>query len=375
MDYSVPSSRKSTSAADVSYQTYPSNEQHIRTFLHGHPAVPTYDPPQTAFKHQVVVPQPQEYSNQNRDQIHFQADGSPYESTSHTLVQQKSNPYPQIAQQPQLHDQPALSPPSSSPNQPHHHDVKHDHPMGLQPNVPASAAASVSATLAPMLQDVWTKTQSQVEREIARTHAYYEQVIAQERASAAEQLQKAIARSNGSLNGARRFMTLYQTSQDQNNKLIAEITQLRDESAKLRRKVGKEKGELEKSNRALVKLVQSQTEEMERLKDEWNVGQNVRVKLYAENQKLARELEEVKDKLVKVCRFKTVSLGSSSLSEIMYRRLRILLTRSYERSSRYGLRDVRLSLLYSNHGSYSCSAQFLQMSNAKNDKVHPSNSQ
>ena len=47
--------------------------------------------------------------------------------------------------------------------------------------------------------------------------------------------------------------------------------------------------------------MQTQDEEMERLKNEWNVGQAVRVKLYAKNQRLARELEELRDKLMKVC--------------------------------------------------------------------------
>lgn len=93
---------------------------------------------------------------------------------------------------------------------------------------------------------------------------------------------------------------LYEASQAQNNKLLAEIQELRNEAENAKRRTGKEKRALETKNGTLMKVIQTQDEEMERLKNEWNLGQAVRVKLYAENRRLAGELESLRDKLMKV---------------------------------------------------------------------------
>jgi hypothetical protein len=301
-----------SSEAGVSYRSPYSSNQQANCYAHGNA---TYDPSQTAYKHQVVVPQGYPHQNYQQARSH----GYTYPSTSSTSVQGESNPYPNVTQNPvpQLqHDQLTPTPPSFL-NQAHHHDphVQIKHQSMDSSIVPAPAAASVSATLAPvqtMFQEILTETRNQVEREAA---AHYERVIAEERASAAEHLQKANTQANGARSDAQRFLMLYEASRDQNNKLAAEINELQDEGTKLRRRVGKELEELENRNRGLVKFVQTQVEEMERLKDEWNVGQAVRVKLYAENQRLARELEEAKHKLVKVCWFIFVFLDRGSLSE------------------------------------------------------------
>jgi chromosome segregation ATPase len=186
---------------------------------------------------------------------------------------------------------------------------------------------------------VWAETQNQV----ARTHAHYEQLIAKERANTAEQLQNANAKVNGAKGEAQRFLMLYESSQQQNNKLLAEIAELRSEVAKVRRMTGREKGALEMTNRTLVKVMQGQEEEMEKLKNEWNVGHTLRVKLHAENQRLASELEEAKDKLIKVWFiFDLCVFERCGLSEVIYYRLKIPLTRKYEGTSRYGSRKVRI---------------------------------
>ncbi|KAF8223616.1 hypothetical protein L208DRAFT_1461751 [Tricholoma matsutake] len=251
---------------------------HLNSYAHA--SNPTHHYSDSGYEYAVV---PQTYPHQNYHRV-------PYNYVS-TSVQGTSNLYPNIppnSPRPQHVQKPTST---YVPNQASHHDsvlqTKH-HSMDNPSVASASASASVSVTLAPvqaLFHNAWTETQSRVQREVARTHAHYERIIAEERASAAEQLRTVTVQAND----AQRFLML---SREQNAKLVVEIKELRGEIRK-----GKQKEKVEAENRKLVKVMQTQTNEIERLKDEWNVGQAVRMRLHGENHRLANQLEGANEKL------------------------------------------------------------------------------
>ena len=281
-------------AGGACFRSQSSTVHCTNSYARGSPPILAHRPSERQV---IVAPQVSRYSY-DQQAAAYDSSSNTYASTSPISVHGKSYPYPNIQEdspQLQIRHAPAPFPNHAQRNEPHVQNTYPTHSI-CPPSVPPFATPSVSATLAPvqsLIQGVWTETQNQV----SRTHAHYEQLLAEEHASAAEQVQKANARADVD---TQRFMMLYEASQAQNNKLLAEIQALRNEAENAKRRTGKEKRALETKNGTLMKVIQTQDEEMERLKNEWNLGQAVRVKLYAENRRLAGELESLRDKLMKV---------------------------------------------------------------------------
>jgi hypothetical protein len=153
-------------------------------------------------------------------------------------------------------------------------------------------------------------------------------------------MHKAEALTNAANGELQRYMTLYDASFAHTDELVKEIQKIKEENVNAMRRMRREKVEVEKRNRAAVKAIQGRAVDMDRMKDEWGVTQALNVKLYAENRRLTRELEEVRDRLLKVSIFVFVLLWAF-LRELTFHRLKIRLTRRFDQSLIYGLRGVR----------------------------------
>jgi chromosome segregation ATPase len=180
-----------------------------------------------------------------------------------------------------------------------------------------------------LFQDIWTEAQAKLESEASRTQAHYNQILSSERARASEQLQNAIARlqdaeervhmaearmtaANGQL---QQYMGLYHASLARNDKLGKDIQKIKEENVDVIRRTRREKVEVEKRYRAAAKAVDGGREDMDRMKDECGVARALNVRLYAENRRLTRELEEVRAGLLKVRVF--VSFCRSERADVL----------------------------------------------------------
>jgi predicted 3-demethylubiquinone-9 3-methyltransferase (glyoxalase superfamily) len=146
------------------------------------------------------------------------------------------------------------------------------------------------------------------ESEASLSHTHYHQLLSSERAKASEQLPSAQRRSAYKRRERRAAAVydLYDTSLANTDELVKEIQKIKDAMRRTRR----EKVEMEKQYCAAVNAAQGRAEDMHRIKDEWGVTQALNVRLYAE--RLTRELEEARDRLLKVCIFASFCSWSRS---------------------------------------------------------------